>query len=84
MSNPPDAEREFLSQISDPYWAGSPDQNLIDLGNTICQKLDDGHTTTDVLLAMQDGDSAVSDPHVEMLYAAVSSFCPDYLSDVDN
>lgn len=77
------SEQDFLSQISDPFWAGSPDANLIDLGSTICETLDEGSTTTEVLLAMQDGETEASNPHVEMLYAAVSSFCPEYLEDVD-
>lgn len=79
-----DAEQEFLAQISDPYWAGSTDSNLIDLGNTICQTLEGGSTTTDVLLAMQDGETEVANHHVEMLHASVTSFCPEYLTGLGN
>lgn len=72
-------DRAFFAQIQDPIWTDEDPQSLIDLGHLICSKFEDGTDKTELLQAIIDGADNDGDAAVEMMYASVSSYCPDYL-----
>lgn len=73
------SDRAFFAQIQDPIWTDEEPQSLIDLGHLICSKFEDGTDKTELLQAIIDGADNDGDAAVEMMYASVSSYCPDFL-----
>lgn len=74
-------DRAFLSTL-DEYWTDSvPNADLIEMGTTICAKLDAGADMMDVL------EVVVSQPDIQnegisLLHSSVVAYCPQYLTGI--
>jgi hypothetical protein len=84
-------EEEYLSNLhsmNDWIVEANTDQDLIELGNTVCSVYDDGYSTDDIIteLATSLDTSEVGDDAYlfagHILGSAVKYLCPEYISDL--
>jgi len=85
-ASPEDTFLTDLHDMSNPYIDTTSDEDLLDIGNTVCSALDEGNTVEDLVTYLSTSGTFDTTEQAEaggmIIAAAVVDLCPEYTSQV--